>query len=854
MTFIAIFIIILAAVAGFSLTLCYEISHLPSSITQIENYKPAGRTMIYSSDGVLLANIFQQNRQIVTIDKIPKNLQNATVAIEDSRFYSNVGIDFRGIGRALWKDIRGKSFAQGGSTITQQLVRNLGIGGVTNKKTLTRKMQEALLAIQIERNYSKQQILEMYLNQVYYGSGAYGVQAAAQTYFGKSVDKLDLAECALIAGLPQRPTDYSPYINKKAAKDRRDTVLARMRDLGYITPEQCQEAENQPIRLISNKPPKGGSQVYHAPYFVDYVNKQLSDRFGSDFIYRGGIRVDTTLNWQMEDEAEKDLRQGIANAHWAGATQGALIAMDPATGYIKAMVGGIDYNKSQFNIAADGRRQPGSSFKPIIYTAAMDEGWLTEKTFIDDSPVSFPSGTGTWWTPHNDDGRYRGPVTAKEAVALSINVVAVKILQKLGPENAINYARMMGVQSPLAPYYTLALGASAVTPLEMADVYATIDDNGQRPVPLAITKVTDDAGNVLEDNQPQLESTGIGDKDSTVFTQMQDMLRAVVTEGTAYHTFTDDNPPDAHGKTGTTQDHRDVWFDGFTKKMVCIVWAGHPTTDSKGNPTYGLPMTHEAFGATITAPIWKQFMIGALAIQAKDEAKYQTAPKATAAPAATTGNPANSSAAAPVSTDTPGNQQNGQPDPFANTNTDTTGSTTTPDANAPTPGATATPTDTPAPAQSGTVTVWIDDATGLRAPPNSPDSHQETFAAGTEPTAFAPGYSPSQTQAPTSSTTQHPASGEARSAPPIPTAEGPAAPATTRPVPNIPTAENETAPPPRVVAPAPKPRPRYVTVTVCAESGLRATKWCPETIDRVFPVGQAPTRYCTIHKPPPGER
>lgn len=844
--------IILAAIIGAMIGLYIVIIHLPTSVAAIENYKPFGRTMIYSSDGVLLANLFQQNRQTVEIDQVPKNLQNATVAIEDSRFYSNVGIDFRGIGRALWKDVRGNSLAQGGSTITQQLVRNLGIGGVTRKKTITRKLREALLAIQIERNYSKQQILTMYLNQVYYGSGAYGVQAAAQTYFGKSVNKLDLAQCALLAGLPQLPAYYSPYSNMKAAKDRRDTVLGRMRDLGYITPAECTEAQNEPIKLISEKPPKGGSQIYHAPYFVDYVVQQLSSKYGSDFIYRGGIEVDTTLNWQMQADAEQDVRDGIANARWSGADQSALVAMDPSTGYIKAMVGGVDYNKSQFNIAAFGRRQPGSSFKPTFYTAALDSGLITENTRILDEPISFPNATGGWWTPKNDDGRYHGWVTAKEAIAQSINVPAVKVLKMVGIPTAINYARMMGVTSPLAPYYTLALGASAVTPLEMADVYATIDNLGDRPIPLAITRITDMSGSVIEDDEPQLESTGIS---KSALTQMTDMLHAVATEGTASASFRDDNPPDVCVKTGTTQNHMDVWLDGFTKKLVCIVWAGHPTVDPKtGRPVYGVAMNREAWGATIATPIWKSFMVSALAIEAKDEAKYATHIKAkvTANQAAGAAN-----GAQPPAT-TAGATTAGNPDAFAKPpaqipdDSGTTASTTQPANAADGSHSTAAPaaSGSQTSASQSTTSVWIDNATGLRAPPNSPDAHQETFVSGTEPTAYAPGYNASSSTTPSSSTStaSTPAANPTPPAP-KPTPAPPARPAQT----TVPTHRDASATP-RVSTPPAAPRVRYVTVTVCAESGLLATKWCPETIERIYVAGQEPHRYCTIHKPPPGER
>ena len=578
-----------------------------------------------------------------------------------------------------------------------------------SRKTLLRKAREVLLALKINQQYTKQEILEMYLNQVYYGSGAYGVQAAAGVYFGKPVDKLDLAQCALIAGLPRSPHYYSPYTDKDAAKRRRDIVLARMAELGYITPQQKQDAQDEPIKLAFAKAPQGGSHTYHAPYFVDYVTKQLSEIYGNDYLYSHGLRIYTTINWPMQQQAEQALINGIGSARSLGATQGALVAMDPKTGYIRAMVGGTDYTKSQFNIAADGRRQPGSSFKPIIYTTALDMGVITENSNLKDNPVSFPGANGPW-TPHDDDDRYRGEVTAKRAVALSINIPAIHVLEMVKPEYAIACARKMGVKSPLAPYLPLALGASAVTPLEMATVYSVIDNLGLRPKPIAVTRIEDPDGNLV-DTPPQLVRLSIR---QNAFVQMSDMLRAVVTEGTAYHVFTDDTPPDAHGKTGTTQSHMDVWFDGYTPKLVCVVWAGHPSKDPKtGKPIYGIPMHADAFGATICAPIWKRFMIGALDIMAKEEAREAPKPKpAPATPAAAT-KETDASPATPVSI----TSRSVLP------RADRTVETAAP----------ADPNAGDSSVDGKTVTLWIDDATGLRAHADAPGAHQETFVRGTEP-------------------------------------------------------------------------------------------------------------------------
>jgi len=756
--------------------------NLPSADTQIKSYRPPGRAMIYSNDGTLLADLFQQNRKVVTIDQIPVTLQNATVAIEDQRFYSNVGVDLRGIGRAFVRDIMHHRSKEGASTISQQLVRNIGIGGVGREKTISRKIKEALYAVQIEKNYSKQQILEMYLNQVYYGSGAYGVQSAAETYFNKPAIKLDLAECAMLAGLPRAPTQYSPYFDKYAAKARRDTVLAKMLELGYINYTDYTAARDEPVTLGFPKSPQGKSHVYHAPYFVDYVVKQLSDKFGSDFIYRGGINITTTIDWSLQEEAEKAVAEGVDDAKWRGASQAALVAIDPQTGFIKAMVGGVDYSKSQFNIAADGRRQPGSSFKPIIYTAAIDSGLINENTRILDAPVSYPGATGMW-SPKNDDHRYRGLVTAKRALALSINVAAVKVLKLVGVSTAIRYANMMGVTSPLAPYLTLALGASAVTPLEMACAYSVIDNGGQRPSPLSVAQIADDQGAIIYTASPQMETTSIG-KDA--LSQVKDMLRAVVTQGTGSQVLGDDAVPDACGKTGTTQSHYDVWFDGFTNDLVCTIWAGHPSHDSKGRPIYGVPMTGEAFGATICAPIWKRFMLVAEPILAKERAKAAALKPAVKPP--------------PVDANDEDNDNNSDKSTDSGDTNDRSQKT------------------------GDLVNVWIDNSTGQRVQPGSPDAHQETFAAGSEPKF-------TQSAPPASTDDTSPAS--------------PGQPAGSSPPQHQQPAHQQ----PQQAA----SRSRTVTVTICTDSGQLATQWCPSTITKTYLAGQEPKTYCTIHKPPPGE-
>jgi len=819
--FTFILVAIFAGLLGTVWALARIIKELPDSTTNIENFLPAGRSLIYSSDGILLAQLTSQNRQTVTIDNIPKNLQNATVAIEDSRFYSNHGVDIRGITRALFHNIQsGDSSGQGGSTITQQLVRNLGIDGIGHEKTFSRKIREAVYAFKIDQNFSKQQILEMYLNQVYYGSGAYGVQAAAETYFGKPAAQIDLAQCAMIAGLPQRPSGYSPYTNKKAATDRRNTVLGRMRDLHYISADECAAAQSEPIILAFPKPPTTSSKIYHAPYFVNYVVHSLTVKYGSDLILRGGLTITTTLNYQMQSAAEDAVAKGISSASYLGVTDAALVAMDQRTGYIKAMVGGLDYTKSQFNIAADGHRQPGSSFKPVIYTAALDSGLITENTTISNEPLSLPGANGKAWSPKNDPGvgssTYRP--TAKYAVQWSINRPAVRLLREVGVDTAIHYASMMGIKSPLEPYLTLALGSSAVTPLEMCRMYALIANQGELPTPTGVLKIVQSDGTPLEEDQPILETTSIS---VSALSQMGDMLRAVVTDGTASNVFRDNNPSDAHGKTGTTQEHRDVWFDGYTSKLTCVVWAGHPSIDPKsGKPVY-LPMNGVAFGATICAPIWKQFMVSANSIMAAEAAREAALAKpavAQAPPAVTT----TQLTTAPLATAT------------KTTSTSTTPALSSAATDADDPTAELSP-------DGKSVTVWIDDATGLRATPNATGAHQSVFVTGTEPMTYADGSAVTASPAHTTSAKSATSSATAPASAPTPTTATPAAP-------SQPAAKPAQ---PAVVTTTPAP-PKMVTVTICVETGLRATEWCPETIEKQFPANQIP-KYCTLHKPPPGE-
>jgi penicillin-binding protein 1A len=819
------------AVITFAAFIYLQLQHAPTSIDL--NFEPPGRTMIYSSDGTLLAKLFVENRKVVPISQIPADLQNATVAFEDKRFYTHSGIDIQGIGRSLYRNVRnGDLKGQGGSTITQQLARNMGIEGLTREKSIQRKWHEWMVAIQIEKSYTKQRILEMYLNQVSYGQGTYGVEAAAQTYFGKDVSKLDLAQCALLAGLPNRPTVFNPYKDKDAAKTQRDIVLSNMLAQHMITPAQFAKATSEYIHLAAPKPPSQGSEIYHAQYFVDYVVEQLKKRYGPKALLDGNMQIETTLNWPMQQIADQAVASQINAGASFGPNQAALVAMDPKTGEIKAMVGGVDYKTNQFNIAAHGRRQPGSTFKAVVYSAAIDSGAVRESTTVLDARTVFHLG-GKPYIPR-DDGRYTDRyVGLREAMAQSINVPAIKVINLIRPTTAVQYARMMGVTSPLDPVLSLALGSSPVTPLEMADVYATIAAGGNHPEPTPFTRISDLNGKTLEDIPPAVETKVL--KSSTV-QQVDDMLRAVVTDGTGKVVG---DVPDARGKTGTTQGHKDVWFVGYTPQLVCAVWAGHPLHDAKtGRDAYGADLGDGAWGMTVCGPIWRNFMLKAgpiyAAALAKEAARNKPAQKAKPVQIANPdanisehdqdensyrdrhyrhhrrsdygdGDGTDNTPAITEPTDNPdgttpvsGDNGGGTPDTLPTTNSDTS------------------PTVTPSPSNDGNT----DDSSGQDSPAPRRRTHH--------------GSSPDD-----------PSNSGDVSAPfhSLPDDSGDGG-----------TSHDTPAPPRRHVSEPPKlKKPEYVTVRVNPDDGKLATQWTPEAVDRQYVKGTEPHSYSHMYKPPPGE-
>jgi penicillin-binding protein 1A len=593
---------LICAAVGVTAFALYSVAQRLPSIQELG--VAAASTNIYSADGVRLARVYRENRDYVPIDELPESIQQATVAIEDDRFYSHPGIDFRGIGRALVANLRGGSLGQGGSTITQQLARNAY--GLGRQKTIARKLQEAVVALRLERRYTKREILEGYLNQIYYGSRAYGIQAASLEYFGVPASRLTLPQAALLAGLAQRPTVYNPYRNPEAARNRRDVVLNRMAELGYITPEEAERAKSEPIRL-SRKTERMGSD-WKAPYFVDYVLRELSLRYGDETVYKGGLTVQTTLLYSMQKAAESAVRNGMARAASRGLvqpqTEVALTCVDPHNGYVRAMVGGRDWNKSQFNRAINNKRQPGSTFKLFVYTAALSEGWSQYRT-VQDSPKSWPLGGGRRWSPKNYDGRWRGRISLRNAVAWSVNMAAIRTADAIGMPRIIALARRLGLKGDLKPHLATAIGAGGASTLEMAGAYGAFATQGRFVAPSPIVTVKDRDGNILE----QQERFAVQVVDSGVAREMGEMLRAVVTSGTGRAASV---IPDAHGKTGTTNDDRDAWFVGYTPQLCAAVWIG--------NDDYK-PMRH-AYGGMACAPIWVEFMRQALAVNPRNRPDY----------------------------------------------------------------------------------------------------------------------------------------------------------------------------------------------------------------------------------------
>ncbi|MBD5655273.1 MAG: PBP1A family penicillin-binding protein [Candidatus Eremiobacteraeota bacterium] len=590
--------------AGTVAGVVYSYSRNLPDINRMADFQPSRATRIYARDGTLLATLYKQNRIFVPIAKIPQVVREAFIANEDHNFYKHHGVDFSGIARAALADYRHEQL-QGASTITQQLARALFL---SNEVSISRKIQEALLAMEIERYYTKDEILERYLNLIYFGAGAYGIEAASHEYFGTDVGRLTLAQAAMLAGLPAAPSDYSPYVNRSRAVERQRHVLERMVASDYITEAQSASAEAEPLGLIGERPT--GLQSFRYPYFTTYVDHVMNATFGERPVLEDGLEVDTTLDPKMQKLAEEAVDWGVgrAKAESINAHQMALVALRPQTGEIVAMVGGAGgfSLNNQFNRAWQALRQPGSSFKTYVYTAAIDSG-MPATSVIDDSPVSYPMGDGTQWHPMDDDGRFFGEITLRYALAQSRNVVAVRLAEQIGIDRVIEYAHRMGVKAPLEANLSLALGSSVVSPLDQAAGYATIANQGIHIDPSPLRLVKDSFGSPLLDNRFPQESEVVSAGTAYVVTSM---LEGVINEGTGYPNAQIGRP--AAGKTGTTSDFRDAWFVGFTPDLVTAVWLG--------NDNYS--RMNESYGGNVPARTWARFMKAALAHVPKHDFVY----------------------------------------------------------------------------------------------------------------------------------------------------------------------------------------------------------------------------------------
>ncbi len=588
-TILGITMLTSSIVAGGLVGLATSFRNLPD-VRVLRGYVPTETTYIYDIKGKPLASLHgEANREVVKLQDISPNLKRAVIAMEDSHFYLHHGVNPNSVGRAFLANWKNKSVVEGGSTLTMQLVKNLFLN---REKRFSRKIAEAVLAVRLEQIFTKDQILEMYLNQIYWGHNTYGIQTAAESYFAKQASELNLAESAMLAGLIQSPEEYSPFVNYKLAKARQSIVLQRMVELEWITTQEAKAAQNQPLRLGEIT----SWQTSELPYITEAVVTELNERFGRDTVLKGGMRVQTTVDYDFQRMAEKTVARAYRNIRYRlRADQISLAAVDPRTHFVKALVGGVSYDKSQFNRAIQSRRQPGSAFKPFVYYAAFATGKYAPESTVVDGPVSYRDGSG-WYSPKNYGGGYAGAMSIRTALVQSRNVPAVKLGRAVGLDKVIEVCRTLGIKSPMEPVTSLPLGAIGLTPLEMAGSYATFASNGWHSDPTVIVRVTDSQGNVLLDNTPKPRLV----LDQWAAASLNSVLQGVVTGGTG--TAAQIGRP-AAGKTGTTSSERDVWFVGYVPQLSTAVWIG--------NDNYR-PIGYGATGGGFAAPIWRDFMSQAL--------------------------------------------------------------------------------------------------------------------------------------------------------------------------------------------------------------------------------------------------
>lgn len=563
-------------------------ANIPSNLPDIQ---PALTSHIYDIKGNEIAVVHaEEDREPVKSEEIPENLKKAFLATEDVRFYQHIGIDYRGVMRAMWENISHREVAEGGSTITQQLARNAYLN---QERTFSRKIQEMFLALKIEHRHTKEEILEMYLNQIYFGRGVYGIQAASKYYFNKNVKDLDLNECAMLAGIPKSPNHYSPLNNLEEAQKRKAVVLQQMAKYGFISSSTAQKTAKQEIHLVQSAP----REVGDAHYFIDYVKQTIIDKYGDDGLYKGGLKIYTTLDMDMQRAAEEAMKNlpEMNEANGLKQPQGALVAIDPHSGYIKAMVGGR--GSDMFNRAALAERQPGSAFKPFVYAAALESGYRPDSV-VADTPF-----TKYGWNPQNYDRSFYGSVPLSSVCAQSLNVATVRVADDIGIDKVIKYAQDMGISTLVLEgerndvNLSTALGGitRGVTPLELTSAYCTFANKGIYAKGTPIVKVLDRDGNVLEEYPNPNNSRRVLKEETAA--NLDSMLQGVVSHGTGTRANIGGH---VAGKTGTTSDYHDAWFVGYVPDLVVGVWIGTDDNQTMGTMT----------GGTLPADIWRIFMKG----------------------------------------------------------------------------------------------------------------------------------------------------------------------------------------------------------------------------------------------------
>ncbi len=587
------------------------------SVAQIYTFQAPQTSKLYALDSTLVREFGEQRRTVVMLASLPPHVPQAFIAIEDRRFYEHNGLDLRGIARAALGVLRTQSFAgAGGSTITQQLARHMWTDRIGFEKRIVRKLKEWQVALALERAYSKEQILQAYVNQIGYAHGWYGLQKAAQSYFGKDAVDMNPAEGALLAAIANRPERYSPLNNPEAAVGRRNLVLDVMAREGFLTEDEAARWQAEPVPLEAASAARA-----RAPYFVEWVRIILDDRFGSR-LYTDGLSIYTTLDLDMQAAAQAAMERGwtrieerpgyrhptyqefaseneaAVNIRESPYVQGMFVAADPATGHVKAMIGGRDYVHSKFNRATDARRQAGSSFKPIVYAAALENGIPASEVVVD-GPVVLDQVDGTTWRPRNYDPEFLGPITMRNALARSINMVAIKIAMRIGLESVGQMASRLGIRTEVERYPSTAIGAAEVIPIQMLEAYSTFANLGTRVRPFPILRVESADGEVLWEPAP--EKTRV--LDERVARLAVSMLETVVTSGTGNSGVRlvgglPYNVP-AAGKTGTTNEGGNIWFMGFTPNLAAGVWFGmdRPVT-----------IVSRATGGGLAAPVWGDFM------------------------------------------------------------------------------------------------------------------------------------------------------------------------------------------------------------------------------------------------------